>query len=241
MCRRSGSHLGRAAGAPPAWPGAPLASQAPTLVDCLQMTDFPEVAARGLPAAGAIASAPALPVIVLAERPLDTPDHIVEHFNGRATIRREDISSPEKMRKATAAADAVVVALDRLTGDLIEAMDERVRVIGRMGVGTDTVNLDAAAAQGITVFNEPTVNVHEVAGHTMAMLLALQRKLVPSDRYVRARWRGGLALGPMKPLDEVVVGVIRCGRVGPAVLAPPGPLLSPLPGYHPAAREGPPP
>ncbi|HEX4656414.1 MAG TPA: NAD(P)-dependent oxidoreductase [Streptosporangiaceae bacterium] len=204
------------------------------------MTDFPDVAARSQPAAGAIASAPALPVIVLAERALDTPDHIVEHFNGRATIRREDISSPEKMRKATAAADAVVVALDRLTGDLIEAMDERVRVIGRMGVGTDTVNLDAAAAQGITVFNEPTVNVHEVAGHTMAMLLALQRKLLPSDRYVRAGWRGGLALSPMKPLDEVVVGVIGCGRIGRAVVAHLVPVVSRILVYDPAAGDVPP-
>jgi D-3-phosphoglycerate dehydrogenase len=206
------------------------------------MTDFPDLAARRQSSAGAVrsASGPARPVIVVAQDALHAPDRIAEHFRDQATIRREDISSPEKMRRATATADAVVVALHRLTGELIEAMDRRVRVIGRMGVGTDTVNLETAATQGITVFNEPAFGVHEVASHAIAMLLALQRKLVPSDCHVRDGWPGRLALGAMKPLDEFVVGVIGCGRIGRAVVE----LLAPMVGrvlvYDPAVRDVPP-
>ncbi len=206
------------------------------------MTDSPDVAARSQSSAGAIrgASGPALPVIVVAQDALHAPDRIADHFDGEATIRREDISSPEKMRGATAAADAVVVALHRLTADLVDAMDGRVRVIGRMGVGTDTVDLDAAAARGITVFNEPTFGVQEVASHAVAMLLALQRKLVPSDRYVRDGWQGGFALGPMKPLDEVVVGVIGCGRIGRAVAQQLVPIAGRVLVYDPVADDVPP-
>jgi D-3-phosphoglycerate dehydrogenase len=155
-------------------------------------------------------------------------------------IRRADISSPEKMRGATATADAVVVALHRLTAELIDAIDGRVRVIGRMGVGTDTLNLDAAAACGITVFNEPTFGVQEVASHALAMLLALQRKLVPSDRYVRDGWRGGFALAPMKPLDELVVGVVGCGRIGRAFAEQVIPLAGSVLAYDPAVDHLPP-
>jgi D-3-phosphoglycerate dehydrogenase / 2-oxoglutarate reductase len=206
------------------------------------MTDSSDLAARGQSSAGAIASASgrALPVIVVAQDALHAPDRIADHFSGQATIRREDISSPEKMRGATADADAVVVALHRLTAELVDAMDGRVRVIGRMGVGTDTVDLIAAAARGITVFNEPTFGVHEVASHAVAMLLTLQRRLVPSDRYVRDGWRGGFALGPMKPLDEVVVGVVGCGRIGQAVARQLVPLAGRVLVYDPAVDDVPP-
>ena len=206
------------------------------------MTDYPDVATRSQSPAEANggASGPALPVIVVARDALHAPDRIADHFSGQATIRREDISSPEKMRGATATADAVVVALHRLTAELIDAMDGRVRVIGRMGVGTDTVNLDAAAARGITVFNEPTFGVQEVASHAVAMLLALQRKLVLSDRYIRDGWRGGFALGPMKPMDEIVVGVIGCGRIGRAVAQQLIPIAGRVLVYDPAVDDVPP-
>ena len=168
------------------------------------------------------------------------PDKVAEHFRGQATIVPEDISSPERMRRVTAAADAVVVALQPLSSELIEAMDSRVRVIGRMGIGTDTVDLDAAAAQGITVFNEPTFGVLEVAAHAIAMLLAVQRKLAPSDRYVRAGWTGGLRLEPLKPIDEVVVGIVGCGRIGRAVAERLIPIVGQVLVYDPAVAEGPP-
>ena len=180
-----------------------------------------------------------LPVIVVAAGAVTAPDKVAEHFRGRATIVPEDISSPERMRRVTAGADAVVVALQRLSGELIEAMDGRVRVIGRMGIGTDTVDLDAAAAHGITVFNEPTFGVLEVAAHTIAMLLAVQRKLVPSDRYVRDGWSGGLRLAPLKPIDEVVVGIIGCGRIGRAVTERLAPIAGQVLVYDPAVADVP--
>jgi D-3-phosphoglycerate dehydrogenase len=166
------------------------------------------------------------PVIVIAEGALRAPDEVARHFQDQATIRRADISTPAGIRAATAGAQGLVVALQPLTAELIEAVDGGLRVIGRMGIGTDTVDLDAAAACGITVFNEPTFGVAEVASHAVAMLLALNRKLIPADRYVRAGWSAGatLSLAPMKPLDEVTAGIIGCGRIGRAVAA----LLAPL-------------
>jgi D-3-phosphoglycerate dehydrogenase / 2-oxoglutarate reductase len=207
------------------------------------MTDI--TAADSEPLAGAIPAARTpdrreLPVIVVAADAVAAPDRIIEHFRGQATILPEDISSPARMRQATSAADAVVVALQRMTDELIESMDDRIRVIGRMGIGTDTVDLKAAAAQGITVFNEPTFGVVEVATHAIAMLLAVQRKLAPSDLYVRDGWQAGLRLDPMKPIDEVVVGVIGCGRIGRAVAERLIPIAGEVLVHDPAIADVPP-
>jgi D-3-phosphoglycerate dehydrogenase len=180
-----------------------------------------------------------LPVIVVPDGAIHAIEQVAEQFLGHATVRAEDISTPEKMRSATTGADAVVVGLQRLNESLIHAMDQSVRVIGRMGVGTDTVDLSAAAASGITVFNEPTVGTQEVAAHAMALLLAVHRKLDIADRYVRRGWNGDFSLGPMKPLDELIIGVVGCGRIGARVAQLAAPLVQSVLVYDPAVVQVP--
>ncbi len=162
-------------------------------------------------------------IIVAAEGALHGPDTVAAHFRGEATIRVADISTADQIKAATAGASGLVVALQRLPAELIEAIDPGVRVIGRMGIGTDTVDLEAAAACGLTVFNEPTYGVTEVASHAVAMLLALNRKLVPADRHVRQGWHAGSRAQP--GADAAArrddgghhrVRADRCGRGGDA-------------------------
>jgi D-3-phosphoglycerate dehydrogenase / 2-oxoglutarate reductase len=180
------------------------------------------------------------PCIVVAEGALHGPDKVAAHFRGEATIRVADISTAAQVKTATTGASGLVVALQRLSAELIEAIDPGVRVIGRMGIGTDTVDLETAAACGLTVFNEPTYGVTEVASHAVAMLLALNRKLVPADRHVRQGWHAGSAasLVPMPPLDEMTAGIIGCGRIGAAVAAMLAPLVGQVLIYDPLRNDG---
>lgn len=188
------------------------------IIDCLLMTKKSDAALPSAQAAPTrvVTSPVRRPVIVVADGAMRAPAEVIEHFSNRATVRLADISSPAKMRAATAGAAAVVVALQLLSAELIRAMDDEIRVIGRMGIGTDTVDLEAAAAAGITVFNEPTFGVAEVASHAIAMVLAVHRKLAQCDQYVRDGWVAGLRLDirPVKPLDESVVGIVGYGRIG---------------------------
>lgn len=114
-------------------------------------------------------------------------------------------------------ADAVIVgARLRLDAAAIEALP-RCRVIVRHGVGVDNVDVAAAAAAGIWVAYVPDYCIEEVADHTIAMLLALNRCLPGLDRRVRdGQW--GIPAGlPVRRLSTRVCGVVGFGRIGEAV------------------------
>jgi D-3-phosphoglycerate dehydrogenase / 2-oxoglutarate reductase len=89
----------------------------------------------------------------------------------------------------------------------------RCRAIARYGVGLDTIDLDAAAERAIAVSNVPDYCVHEVALHTIALLLAAHRRIVRGDRLVRGGSWGALAAGPVRRLEGQLLGLIGCGRI----------------------------
>jgi D-3-phosphoglycerate dehydrogenase len=91
------------------------------------------------------------------------------------------------------------------------------RAIARYGVGLDTIDLDAASKRGIAVSNVPDYCVEEVALHTIALLLAAHRRIVRGDRLVRGGNWGALAAGPVRRLEDQLLGLIGCGRIPRAV------------------------
>jgi len=103
----------------------------------------------------------------------------------------------------------------RLTGDLIERA-ERLKIVGRAGVGVDNVDVDAATKRGVVVANAPQSNVITAAEHTMAMLLALARKVpqahgsLTSGTWERTKFSG-------VELYEKTLGVLGFGRIGQLV------------------------
>jgi D-3-phosphoglycerate dehydrogenase len=154
-------------------------------------------------------------VIVVADGSFGDGKRLVEHFDG-VELRFGDLSDVGALADLTAGAAAVVVTLQPLRAAHIAAFAPSVRVIGRAGVGVDTIDLEAAEAAGITVVNQPGYGTREVASHAVALLLALQRRLCGLDDYVRRGWSGPPVLAPMKPLDELVVGLVGGGRIGRA-------------------------
>jgi D-3-phosphoglycerate dehydrogenase len=181
-----------------------------------------------------------LPVIALAAEAFsDEQERLVEYIKGRAELRLVDVASPEALSQSTDGAQAIVVTLQPLRAAHINALAPSVSVIGRAGVGLDSLDLAAAEAAGISVVNEPTYGVNEVASHAVAMLLALCRKLLVCDAYVRKSWQGGIDLGRLKPLDEMTVGVVGCGRIGSATAAMLRWLVGEVIVYDPACSEPP--
>ncbi len=115
--------------------------------------------------------------------------------------------------------DALVCLVDDpVTAAVIEAGD-RLKVIASYAVGVNQVDRAAAAARGIYVTNTPNVLTDATADLTMALLLALARRIVEGDRLVRAGgfagWSPDLLLG--RDLKGKVFGIVGPGRIGKAV------------------------
>jgi phosphoglycerate dehydrogenase-like enzyme len=122
------------------------------------------------------------------------------------------MSAPE-LREALTGVDGVIAGVDRFDAEVIESAD-RLRVIARQGVGTDGIDLKAAAGRGIVVTNTPGANADAVAELALGLMLALARRIPAADRLVRSggyRSLGGIQLGGR------TVGLLGVGRTGSAL------------------------
>ncbi len=112
-------------------------------------------------------------------------------------------------------ADAILARQGRVTGEAIAA-SPRLRIVARHGVGTDEVDLEAAASRGVLVTNAPGTNTAAVAEHTLALILALVKDLKPLGAVVAAGgWRGPASR--TRDLAGMRLGLLGCGAIGRAV------------------------
>lgn len=114
-------------------------------------------------------------------------------------------------------ADAVLTQWAPVTADAIRVFT-RCRVIVRYGIGVDNVDLEAARERGIPVVNVPDYAVQEVADHTLALMLAIVRKIPRVVEQVRnGRWE----IAPCRPimgLQDKIFGVAGFGNIARAVV-----------------------
>lgn len=145
---------------------------------------------------------PDLPVFFL-DTPL--PEPYVELIAGRALMVGPDDAD-------LARADAIIAGAKRPWNADAFALAERTRVISRVGVGYDNVDVAAATAVGIVVCNTPFGPTVSTAEHTIALMMAIGREL-PAQQ---ARAREGLPgspVGTALEFDERTLGLIGYGRI----------------------------
>jgi len=119
----------------------------------------------------------------------------------------------DDLAKAIADADAVLVrSATKITRESL-ALATRLKVIGRAGVGVDTIDVDAATERGVAVMNAPAGNTVSAAELAFALLLSLIRKVPAADRSMKAgQWDRTSFNG--SELNRKVLGLIGAGRVG---------------------------
>jgi len=110
--------------------------------------------------------------------------------------------------------DALIAGLDDVSGPVLAS--PTLKVIAKHGTGTDNIDVQAAAAQGITVVNAPGANAGGVADLTLALILAVARRLPEADASCRAgEWRRF----PGLELAGKTLAILGYGRIGRAVAA----------------------
>jgi len=109
-----------------------------------------------------------------------------------------------------------IVSTDPFTASVLAGAAD-LRVIARVGVGYDSIDIGAATAQGIRVVTTPGANAQSVADHTIGLMLAILRRIPELDRDVRrGGWNRTGSYAP-RQLSGSTVGLIGCGTIGALV------------------------
>lgn len=188
---------------------------------------------------GSVVVREAQPLIVLAEGTFGDARIESARAGVRALVEIRSLATPSDVALSTAQADAVIVTNNPLTAAHVGALGSAVRMIARAGIGLDALDLDAAKARGIAVFHTPDYATAEVATHALAMMLALNRRLLEADAIARAEWPSWDRLRPIPSFDELTVGVVGLGRIGLALAERLRPLAGAILGFDPAPAQAP--
>ena len=127
--------------------------------------------------------------------------------------------TPQELRHGFAQADAVVSTLsDRIGADLLSHATS-LKILANYAVGYNNIDIAAARARGIVVTNTPDVLTDATADLAWALLLAVSRRVVEGDRWIREGTWAGWAPTQMLGTDVSgkTLGIIGMGRIGRAV------------------------
>jgi glyoxylate reductase len=126
----------------------------------------------------------------------------------------------EELLQRVAGRDGLLAMLtDRVDDELLDAAGSQLRVVANHAVGVDNVDLEACRRRGIVVANTPDVLSEATAELTIALILALLRRVAEGDRLIRRdeRWIWAPTLMLGRGLGGLTLGLVGHGRIGQAV------------------------
>jgi D-3-phosphoglycerate dehydrogenase len=139
------------------------------------------VASTASPAAGAVTGKP---TVLVAEKLGAAGLALLREFTN---IDCSYGLSPKDLRAKISLCDAPIVRSETKVGrDIFEVSGGKLRVVGRVGVGIDNIDLAAATEHRCLVVNAPTVNTITAAKHGIALLTAMARNIAQADASLKA-------------------------------------------------------
>ncbi|OFW01171.1 MAG: hypothetical protein A3I61_07990 [Acidobacteria bacterium RIFCSPLOWO2_02_FULL_68_18] len=147
---------------------------------------------------------------------LDPAREVLSRVGARLELASEPTS--EAILRLARDADAILVTYAKITGDMVRQLT-KCRVISRFGIGVDNVDIPEATKKGIVVTKVPDYCIDEVSDHTMALLLAVVRKIPFINAQVHAgTWKMPNVV-PIHRLRGSVLGLVGFGRI-PQLVVP---------------------
>ena len=158
-------------------------------------------------------------VIVTRKVPEAIEARMMELFDTRLNDDDHPMSSDELVEAVKTADVLVPTVTDRIDSRILSQANDNLRLIASFGAGVDHIDLASARTRGITVTNTPGVLTEDTADMTVALILAVPRRLAEGERLVRSGdWAGW---GPTSMLGHRIwgkrLGIIGMGRIGSAV------------------------
>jgi glyoxylate reductase len=160
------------------------------------------------------------PLVIVTRRLPDAIEtRMMELFDARLNLDDRPFDKAALVAAAATADALVPTVTDRIDAEVIAAAGDAMGLIANYGTGVDHIDLAAAHGRGITVTNTPDVLTEDTADMTMALILAVPRRLAEGERLMRAGTWGGWS--PTWMLGNRVngkrLGIIGMGRIGRAV------------------------
>lgn len=154
--------------------------------------------------------------ILISDALSDKGKEVLSSAKGFEVDDRKGISADDLAQCIDQYDGLIVRSQTKVTEDLIKKAD-KLKVIGRAGVGVDNVDIEAATKNGIVVLNTPDVNTISTAEHTISMLLSLSRNIPQAVASLKAgKWERGKFVGT--EVQGKTLGVIGMGRIGAEVV-----------------------
>ena len=160
------------------------------------------------------------PVVVVTRKlPEAVETRMMELFDARLNEDDRPMSAAELTAAVGEAEILVPTVTDRIDSRIVSAAGDQLKLIASYGAGVDHIDLASARERGIVVTNTPGVLTEDTADMTMALILAVPRRLAEGERLVRSGdWQGW---GPTSMLGHRIwgkrLGIIGMGRIGCAV------------------------
>jgi glyoxylate reductase len=158
-------------------------------------------------------------VIVTRKLPGVIETRMCELFDARLNI--DDKPMPRSvLAEALRTAEVIVPTVtDRIDAELIELAGPQLKLIANFGNGVDNIDVTAAMARGMTVTNTPGVLTEDTADMTMALILAVARRIVEGAKVIPAGdwtgWAPTWMLG--RRISGKRLGIVGMGRIGQAL------------------------
>jgi glyoxylate reductase len=158
-------------------------------------------------------------VIVTRKLPEVIETRMMELFDTRLNESDAPWTKAELIEAIKTAEILVPTVTDRITSSVLAHANPNLRLIANYGTGVDHIDIEAAYARGITVTNTPGVLTEDTADMSMALILAVARRLVEGERLARSgEWSGW---SPTSMLGHRItgkrLGILGMGRIGSAV------------------------
>ncbi len=164
--------------------------------------------------------APKKPLVIVTRKLPDAIEtRMMELFDARLNVDDRAFTKAELIEAVKEADVLVPTVTDRIDGGVLSQAGPNLRLIANFGAGVDHIDLATARERGITVTNTPDVLTEDTADMTMALILAVPRRLTEGERLVRAGgwtgWSPTFMLG--RRIWGKRLGIIGMGRIGQAV------------------------
>ncbi len=132
--------------------------------------------------------------------------------SGIEAVKKTGLSEEELIKEIKGYDGIIIRSGTRVNASIIGAAD-KLKVVGRAGVGLDNVDVNAATKKGVIVMNTPLGNTISTAEHTMAVILALARNIPQANLSMREnKWERKKFMG--KELYGKILGIVGLGRIG---------------------------